>query len=66
MFSPKSYSTSDFGAAMILPNHYSPVSNITTTNQVGNDVNNDANSQYFATSRKNSATEIRDKNTTPI
>ena len=49
---------------MIKLNKASPVSNLITTNQVDTDVNNDDDSQYFATPQKrnHSATEICDTN----
>ena len=60
-------STSYFGAAMISLNWSSPVSNLTTKNQVNTGVNNYKDPQYFATTQKqiHSDTEIGDtKNTT--
>ena len=50
---------------MIAPNWPLHVSNLSTTNQVDTDVNNDDNSQCFETPRKNHrATEMHDTNTT--
>ena len=47
---------------MIAPDCLSLVSNLTTTNQFDTEVNNDKNSQYFATTRKHnhSATKMGD------
>ena len=64
--SPKNDSTNDYSAALIAHNQPSPVSNLTTTNQVDTDVNNYGNTQYFATPRRynHSTPEIRGTNTT--
>ena len=51
-------STSDFGAAMKAPNWTLLVSNLTTTNQVDTDVNNDDDSQHFETHIENNHIEI--------
>ena len=66
MSSPQYDSTSDCGDAKIAPNRPSFVSNKTTTDQIDTAINNDDNSQYFATPIENnqSATEIRDTKTT--
>ena len=50
--SPKNVSTSDCGASTIYINWTSPVSNLTTTNKVDTNINNDNNPQSFATPRK--------------
>ena len=64
--SPQNYSTNYCSVAIISCNQYSPVSNITTTNQVDTDVKNDEDIHYFATPRKHnhSTPSISDKNTT--
>ena len=51
---------------MIDHNQPSPVSNLTTTNHVDNDANNDEDSQYFEIHQKHNhiATEIHDTNNT--
>ena len=65
--SPQNGRTSDFGAAMVAPNWPSPVSNLTSTNQVDTDINNDDDSQSFVPLRKHnkSATVINGTNRTP-
>ena len=45
-------STNDFGVTLIANNQPLPVSNITTTNQVDTDSNNDYDTWYFADPRK--------------
>ena len=56
--SPQNDSTIYFFATMISPNWPSYVSNITTTNQVDTDFNNDDDLQYFATFRNTIAFPI--------
>ena len=65
-YSQQSDSTNDYSAAIIEHNKYSFVSDLTTTNQVDTDINNDDNIQSFATTRKHnhSTTEICGTNTT--
>ena len=62
MYLPQNDSNSDCGAATIALNRTSLVSNLTTTNQVDIDVNNNDYLQYSDTPRQHnhSATEIRD------
>ena len=45
--SPQNYSTSDCGAARISLHWPSPISKLTTTNQVDIEVNNDDDSESF-------------------
>ena len=66
MYSPQNDSTSDCGAAMISTNRTLSVSNITNTNKVDTDVNNDDNSNNFSAPGKfnHNATGILDTKTT--
>ena len=50
--SPQSDITNNCSATIISRNQPSPVSNLTTTNQVGTDINNDHETHLFETSRK--------------
>ena len=61
-------STNDFGVTLIANNQPLPVSNITTTNQVDTDINDDDYSQYFTSPRKHKhvTPKIRDKNNETI
>ena len=45
-------STNNCDVTLIAHDQPSPVSNLTTTNQVDNDINNDDYTQYFTTPRK--------------
>ena len=66
LYSPQNDSTSGCGACMIALDKPSPVSNLTTKNEVDTDAKNDGYSQSFSDSRKHnhSATELCDTNTT--
>ena len=64
--SPKNDSTNDCGDSMIALNQPSLVLKLIPINQVDTVINNDDNSNSFATPRKhnNSSPEMRDTNTT--
>ena len=69
MLAQQSDSTNDCIATIIACKKPSPVSNLTATDQVDTDVNNNDDTQYFATPIKqnNKTSDIRDTNnkTTP-
>ena len=66
MYSPYNDINSDCGVSMISINCPSPVSNMTTKNNIDTDSNNDDNSHYFTTPKQHNhnATEICDATTT--
>ena len=66
MYSSKNDSTRNFGASMIGLIRNSPVPNLTITNKVDADINNDDDSRYFSTTSKHyhSATEFHATNST--
>ena len=55
MLQPKDNGTSDCNASMIYLIWTSPVSNLTTTNKVDTNINNNEDSQNFATPKKNNS-----------